>query len=162
MHGSLYLILLVFVIAGAVELYYRWRNPHPISTIAIAPCPICGANADLDGVGQDTFVRCLSHNCAMQGPYGKDEIAAVKAWNAIPSMTTVVAWQFQAAGAALENQKLRERVEAWEWLDEVETLYGNLGWSFDRKQCAIDELYATLVAASAALKPEGEVAGLGG
>ena len=43
----------------------------------------------------------------MQGPYGKDEIAAVKAWNAIPSMTTVVAWQFQAAGAALENQRLR-------------------------------------------------------
>ena len=107
MHGSLYLIILVFVIAGAVELYYRWRNPHPISTISIAPCPICGANAELDGVGQDTFVRCLSHNCAMQGPYGKDEIAAVKAWNAIPSMTTVVAWQFQAAGAALENQRLR-------------------------------------------------------
>lgn len=106
MHGSLYLIILVFVIAGAVELYYRWRNPHPISTISIAPCPICGANAELDGVGQDTFVRCLSHNCAMQGPYGKDEIAAVKAWNAIPSMTTVVAWQFQAAGAALALQRL--------------------------------------------------------
>lgn len=106
MHGSLYLLILVFAVAGAVELYYRWRNPHPISTIAIAPCPICGANAELDGVGQDTFVRCLSHNCAMQGPYGKDEIAAVKAWNAIPSMTTVVAWQFQAAGAALALQRL--------------------------------------------------------
>ena len=65
--------------------------------------------------------------------------------------TALIAWQFQAAGAALENQRLRERVEAWEWLDEVETLYGNLGWSFDRKQCAIDEMYATLVAARAAI-----------
>ena len=53
--------------------------------------------------------------------------------------------------AEKENAALREKVEAWEWLDEVETLYGNLGWSFDRKQCAIDELYATLVAARAAI-----------
>lgn len=107
MNGSLYLVILVFVIAGAAELYYRWRNPHPIITVAIEPCPICGANAELDGVGQDTFVRCLNHNCAMQGPYGKDEIAAVTAWNAIPSMSSLIAWQFQAAGAALENQRLR-------------------------------------------------------
>lgn len=69
----------------------------------------------------------------------------------LPRMSALIAWQFQAAGAALENQRLRDRVEAWEWLDEVETLYGNLGWNFDRKQCAIDELYATLVAARAAI-----------
>ena len=75
------------------------------------------------------------------------------AWFLLPRAQRIalIAWQLQAAGAALENQKLRERVEAWEWLDEVETLYGNLGWSFDRKQCAIDEMYATLVAARAAI-----------
>ena len=106
MHGSLYLLILVFAVAGAVELYYRWRNPHPIITVAIEPCPICGANAELDGVGQDTFVRCLSHKCAMQGPYGKDEIAAVTAWNALPRMSDIIAWQFQAAGLALALQRL--------------------------------------------------------
>ena len=128
MHGSLYLLILVFAVAGAVELYYRWRNPHPISTISIAPCPICGANAELDGVGQDTFVRCLNHKCAMQGPYGKDEIAAVKAWNAIPSMTTVVAWQFQAAGAALALQRL---VDAAQNMREAQRAYEEYGSNED-------------------------------
>ncbi|WP_411330902.1 hypothetical protein [Desulfovibrio desulfuricans] len=34
-------------------------------------------------------------------------------------MSTIIAWQLQAAGAALENQRLRERVEVVEWWDEV-------------------------------------------
>ena len=140
MHGSLYLIILVFVIAGAVELYYRWRNPHPISTISIAPCPICGANAELDGVGQDTFVRCLSHNCAMQGPYGKDEIAAVKAWNAIPSMTTVVAWQFQAAGAALALQRLMDAAHAMREAQAAYEQYGSNEDSMAEAEAVFDGL----------------------
>ena len=140
MHGSLYLIILVFVIAGAVELYYRWRNPHPISTISIAPCPICGANAELDGVGQDTFVRCLSHNYAMQGPYGKDEIAAVKAWNAIPSMTTVVAWQFQAAGAALALQRLMDAAHAMREAQAAYEQYGSNEDSMAEAEAVFDGL----------------------
>ena len=128
MHGSLYLVILVFVIAGAVELYYRWRNPHPIITVAIEPCPICGANAELDGVGQDTFVRCLNHNCAMQGPYGKDEIAAVTAWNSIPSMSFLIAWQFQAAGAALALQRL---MDAAQHMREAQQAYEQFGSNED-------------------------------
>ena len=116
----------------------------------ILPCPACGSHSsEVTNAGPSFWVYC--HACLGFGPIADSAYAAIEAWENLPRMSTIIAWQFQAAGAALENQKLRERVEAWEWLDEVETLYGNLGWSFDRKQCAIDELYATLVAARAAI-----------
>lgn len=117
----------------------------------LMPCPHCGSTWVMANTSPSRadIVQCC--NCYMHGPLCDSEEYAIERWNALPRMSAIIAWQFQAAGAALENQKLRERVEAWEWLDEVETLYGNLGWSFDRKQCAIDELYATLVAARAAI-----------
>ena len=48
-------------------------------------------------------------------------------------------------------EKLRKKIEAWEWLDEVDCLYDNVAWLFDLRQCAIDELYATLTAAREAV-----------
>ena len=144
MHGSLYLMLFIFAIAGAVELYYRWRNPHPIITVAIEPCPIYGANAELDGVGQDTFVRCLNHNCAMQGPYGKDEIAAVKAWNALPRMSAIIAWQFQAAGAALALQRIMDAAQAMRDAQQAYEQFGSNEDSVADAEAVFDGLLADL------------------
>ena len=50
-----------------------------------------------------------------------------------------------------EVRRLRKKVEAWEWWEEVDCLYDNVAWLFDLRQCAIDELYATLTAAREAV-----------
>lgn len=51
---------------------------------------------------------------------------------------------------------LRDKVEAWEWWDEVDHLYDDAVWSFELRQCAIDELYATLTAAREAVHADRE------
>lgn len=149
MHGSLYLIIIVFIIAGAVELYYRGSKYVLPDSIEIEPCKQCGATALLDGVGQDTFVRCSNHNCAMQGPYGSDDMAAIAAWNNLPSMSAIVAWQFQAAGLALALQRQIEMGEALrnaQWMASVDRRFipsaNEVGEEFD----------AALVIASKALE----------
>ena len=48
--------------------------------------------------------------------------------------------------------RLMDRVETLEWLREVEALYGDTGWIFNQKQCAIDELHVTVLAAREALE----------
>jgi hypothetical protein len=54
-----------------------------------------------------------------------------------------------------EISRLREKVEAWEWWDEVDNLYDDAVWSFELRQCALDELYTTLTAACKAIVREG-------
>lgn len=47
---------------------------------------------------------------------------------------------------------MREKVEAWEWLFDVEQLYSHENiWRFYQKECAIDELFVTLTAAREAV-----------
>lgn len=59
-------------------------------------------------------------------------------------------------GLKHRNTALREKVEAWEWWDEVDHLYDNAVWSFELRQCAIDELYATLTYAREAVHADRE------
>ena len=144
MHGSLYLIIIVFIIAGAVELYYRGSNYVLPDSIAIDPCKQCGATALLDGVGQDTFVRCSNHNCAMQGPYGADDMAAITAWNNIPSMSAIVAWQFQAAGAALALQRIISAAQHMRGAQAAYEQYGSNEDSVAEAEAVFDGLLADL------------------
>ncbi len=56
-----------------------------------------------------------------------------------------------------ENSALREKVEAWEWLFEVEQLYSHETlWSFYQNECALDELLITLTAAYGAVHADRE------
>lgn len=73
----------------------------------ILPCPHCGSTwvmANTSPSGAD-IVQCC--DCYMHGPLCDSEEYALERWNAIPRMSTIIAWQFQAAWAALENQRLR-------------------------------------------------------
>ena len=85
----------------------------------ILPCPNpqCGSTNVYVRGRCNAQVTCRA--CGMEGPEfcGPNEV--IGAWNALPRMSTIIAWQLQAAGAALENQRLRERVEVVEWWDEV-------------------------------------------
>lgn len=80
----------------------------------ILPCPACGEQVRV--VKFETLGGyIISHD--MHGENRKcllamtlimpDRDALVAAWNALPRMSTIIAWQLQAAGAALENQRLR-------------------------------------------------------
>ena len=71
------------------------------------PCPHCGSTwvmASTSPSGAD-IVQCC--NCYMHGPLCDTEEYAIERWNTIPRMSTLIAWQFQTGGAALENQRLR-------------------------------------------------------
>jgi hypothetical protein len=82
------------------------------------PCPACGSikvgitrsHAQFKPSFPDDdkhHVRCFY--CRTSGPYGYNESAAIVAWNALPRMSTIIAWQFQAAGLALALQRLEDR-----------------------------------------------------
>ena len=72
------------------------------------PCPACNDEEHMvtvESLASGRFrVFCL---CGNTGPFCETEAAAMESWNALPRMPALIAWQFQAAGAALENQRLR-------------------------------------------------------
>lgn len=77
------------------------------------PCPDCGVekiDRHLDEHGK-FFVQCSC--CGRHGLHEDSGITAITSWNNLPRMSTIIAWQFQAAGLALENQILNKMVD---WL----------------------------------------------
>lgn len=91
-----------------------------MNSLGLAPCPNhkCGSSDCLVLQVQDRFwAFCTVCNC--DGPNAESVEAAKAAWDALPRMSTIIAWQFQAAGLALENQSLRKMVD---WLaDKMQT-----------------------------------------
>lgn len=88
----------------------------------ILPCPECGDDECLIVIkelpSEEWSVHC---GCGHAGRYCASEEDAIKAHNALPRMSTIIAWQLQAAGAALALQRLidaaqamREAQQAWE------------------------------------------------
>jgi transcription elongation factor Elf1 len=61
------------------------RNPPPPAPEPM-PCPGCGYDDPQwhisDHTEEDHFVRCWI--CGMQGPQGRDQLEAIKAWNSLP------------------------------------------------------------------------------
>ena len=153
MHAINYLIICAALITGAVWLYNCWRKHDNDIEMAIEPCKICGANGQLDGVGCDSFVRCSSPACAMQGPYGKNCLAEVTAWNNMPSMTAIVYWQFQTSFLALELQRLIDNGVA---LRNVQWLAGRFCYFANAADEVGREFDAALAAAHKALIKEGK------
>ena len=64
----------------------------------------------------------------MRGPRDVAESAAIAAWNALPRMSTIIAWQFQAAGAALSLQRL---MDAAKNMREAQAAYEQYGSNED-------------------------------
>ena len=79
--------------------------------LELLPCPNpkCSGNLGATNAGNSYWVYC--QDCLTTGPSSATEHGAIFAWNAMPRMSTIIAWQFQAAGLALENQRLRKMVD---------------------------------------------------
>ena len=109
MHYINYLLViaLVFIVCKMIS------NKKAGLSKAIEPCKFCGAPGQLSEDYFDFQVICTNPCCAMAGPKGYCEIEAVALWNNLPSMATVVAWQFQAAGLELALQREKAVVD---WL----------------------------------------------
>ena len=79
--------------------------------------------------------------------YGGDTIATVwyqsEAANAVPALVA-------------EVRRLREKVEAWEWCNQVQHIYDNITFVLGLRQCAINELYTTLITAREAVYADRE------
>lgn len=95
----------------------------------ILPCPNpqCGNNSvQVTNAGPSFWVFC--HACLESGPVADSAYAAIEAWENLPRMSTIIAWQLQAAGAALALQRLmdaaqamRDAQQAWGKLIGVDT-----------------------------------------
>ena len=96
------------------------------------PCPNCGAekiDRRLDEHG-NFFVQCSS--CGLAGLHEDSGITAITTWNNLPRMSTIIAWQFQAAGLALENQRLIKMVD---WLVSRPVFLGICARGVDYHTC---------------------------
>lgn len=83
--------------------------PCPACCSTDCECLICTINADEK---QDIHFHMVCNKCFTSGPITDDAESARQTWNAIPRMSAIITWQFQAAGAALENQRLRAALHA--------------------------------------------------
>ena len=69
------------------------------------------------------------------------------------------AWQCaegRGDGLEMENAVLREKVEAWEWCNQVQHIYDNISFVLGLRQCAINELYTTLITSREAVHDDRE------
>lgn len=139
-------------IAALAFIFYKLitdKSGSPAGARHIEPCRVCGAPGQLKEDFLDSHVQCSNIYCAMAGPLGCCEVEAISAWNNLPSMSAIVAWQFQAAGLALALQRQIEMGEALrnaQWMASVDRRFvpsaNEVGEEFD----------AALVIASKALE----------
>ena len=119
------------------------------------PCPECGKDAQVIKIERNNnkppvFVcLCQNHPCTDREAVYVSPEAAIAAWDALPRMSALIAWQFQAAGLALALQRQIEMGEALrnaQWMASVDRRFvpsaNEVGEEFD----------AALVIASKALE----------
>lgn len=95
----------------------------------LKPCPECGDDECLIVIqelpSEEWSVHC---GCGHAGRYCASEEEAIKAHNALPRMHSIIAWQFQAAGAALALQRL---IDAAQHMREAQQAYEEYGSNED-------------------------------
>ncbi|WP_297891380.1 hypothetical protein [uncultured Desulfovibrio sp.] len=109
----------------------------------IMPCPECGDDECLIVVhelpSEEWSVHC---GCGHAGRYCASEEDAIKAHNALPRMSTIIAWQFQAAGAALALQRLMDAANAMREAQQAYEQYGSNEDSVTEAEASFDGLLA--------------------
>lgn len=106
----------------------------------ILPCPNpkCGSTNIYVRGRCNAQVTCRP--CGMEGPEfcGPNEVIA--AWNALPRMSAVIAWQFQAAGIALALQRIMDSGLKMREEQHVQWLLGNNEDSVTEAEAVFDGL----------------------
>lgn len=130
------------------DVHERWvqgdnhacYGPGGGSMQELKPCPHCGS-IDVYVRGRiNAQVTCRI--CGMEGPEPWGNKAAIAAWNNLPRMSTIIAWQFQAAGAALALQRL---ISAAQHMREAQQAYDQYGSNEDSMSEA-EEVFDGLLA----------------
>ena len=107
----------------------------------ILPCPNpqCGSNSiQVTNAGPSFWVFC--HACLESGPVADSAYAAIEAWENLPRMSTIIAWQFQAAGAALALQRLLDAAHAMRETQRAYEKYGSNEDSVTEAEAVFDGL----------------------
>ena len=110
----------------------------------ILPCPNpkCGSTNVYVRGRCNAQVTCRA--CGMEGPEfcGPNEV--IGAWNTLPRMSTIIAWQFQAAGAALSLQRLMDAAQAMREAQAAFEQYGSNEDSVTEAEEVFDGLLADM------------------
>lgn len=80
--------------------------------------------------------------CGAAGPRCRSEADAIAAWNAFPRMSTIIAWQLQASGAALALQRLMDAAQAMREAQQAYEQYGSNEDSVTEAEAVFDGLLA--------------------
>ena len=109
----------------------------------ILPCPECGDDEYLivlqEFPSQEWRVHC---GCGHAGRYCASEEETIEAHNALPRMSAIVAWQFQAAGAALALQRLMGAAQRMREAQQAYEQYGSNEDSVAEFEAVFDGLLA--------------------
>ena len=107
----------------------------------ILPCPACGSHSTgVTNAGTSFWVYC--HVCVTSGPIADSEYAAIEAWENLPRMSAMIAWQFQAAGAALALQRIMDAAQAMREAQQAYEQYGSNEDSVTEAEAVFDGLIA--------------------
>ena len=109
----------------------------------ILPCPECGDDECIIVVQEfgsgEWSVHC---GCGHAGRYCASEEETIEAHNALPRMSAIVAWQFQAAGAALALQRLMGAAQRMREAQQAYEQYGSNEDSVAEFEAVFDGLLA--------------------
>ena len=94
----------------------------------ILPCPDCGGDCLIVAKNYPSGKWHTYCDCGHRGRFYPTRKEAIKAHNALPRMSTIIAWQFQAAGATLALQRLMDAAQA---MRETQTAYEQYGSNED-------------------------------
>lgn len=104
-------------------------------------CPECGDDECLIVIqelpSEEWSVHC---GCGHAGRYCASEEEAIKAHNALPRMHSIIAWQFQAAGAALALQRLMTAAQAMREAQQAYEQHGSNEDSVSEAEEGFDDL----------------------
>ena len=103
-------------------------------------CPHCGTEAVTEEYFGEYQAGCP--HCGANGPYANSIEAAVSAWNALPRMSTIIAWQLQAAGAALALQRLMDAAQAMRETQQAYEQHGSNEDSVTEAEAVFDDILA--------------------
>ena len=110
----------------------------------ILPCPACGGDCLIVAKNYPSGKLHTYCDCGHIGRFYPTREKAIAAHNSLPRMSTIIAWQFQAAGAALALQRLMDAAQAMREAQQAYEQYGSNEDSVTEAEAAFDGLMADM------------------
>lgn len=105
-------------------------------------CPHCGTESVTEEYFGEYQTGCP--HCGANAPCANSIEAAVSAWKDLPRMSTIIAWQLQAAGSALALQRLMDAAQTTREAQRAYEEYGSNEDSVTDAEAVFDGLLADM------------------